>query len=182
MNANAPSLKMRFGAPKPLVIWAQLHAAGSNLAVCWFGENTPFKSRTLAPCASPASFCRSPPHLRSAYSRTLPCFCVFMIQDGKSFATFGKRNLGTTCACHRAHLDPFVVAEVLLVEREHVIGPLRRSIVTRTVLLAPRHLFEVRRATGAHPVRHHRPPCPRLLGQALAPAVILLQADECCTM
>ena len=25
--------RMRFGAPKPLVIWAQLHAAGSNLAV-----------------------------------------------------------------------------------------------------------------------------------------------------
>jgi hypothetical protein len=25
---------MRFGAPEPLVIWAQLHAAGSNLAVC----------------------------------------------------------------------------------------------------------------------------------------------------
>ena len=25
---------MRVGAPKPLVIWAQLHAAGSNLAVC----------------------------------------------------------------------------------------------------------------------------------------------------
>jgi hypothetical protein len=23
---------MRFGAPEPLVIWAQLHAAGSNLA------------------------------------------------------------------------------------------------------------------------------------------------------
>ena len=23
-----------FGAPEPLVIWAQLHAAGSNLAVC----------------------------------------------------------------------------------------------------------------------------------------------------
>ena len=26
--------RMRFGAPKPLVIWAQLHEAGSNLAVC----------------------------------------------------------------------------------------------------------------------------------------------------
>jgi hypothetical protein len=25
---------MRFGAPEPLVIWAQLHVAGSNLAVC----------------------------------------------------------------------------------------------------------------------------------------------------
>ena len=25
--------RMRFGAPKPLVIWTQLHAAGSNLAV-----------------------------------------------------------------------------------------------------------------------------------------------------
>ena len=25
---------MRFGAPKLLVIWAQLHAVGSNLAVC----------------------------------------------------------------------------------------------------------------------------------------------------
>ena len=30
----ASSLKTRFGAPEPLVIWAQLHAAGSNLAVC----------------------------------------------------------------------------------------------------------------------------------------------------
>ena len=27
------SLKMRFGAPEPLGIWAQLRAAGSNLAV-----------------------------------------------------------------------------------------------------------------------------------------------------
>ena len=27
-------LKTRFGAPEPLVIWAQLHAAVSNLAVC----------------------------------------------------------------------------------------------------------------------------------------------------
>ena len=53
-------------------------------------------------------------------------------------------------------------------EREHVLDPLRRSIVARTVLLSPRHLFKVRRATGAHPVRHQRPPCPRLLGQGRA--------------
>jgi hypothetical protein len=32
---NVPPLKiMRFGVPEPLVIWDQLHAAGSNLAVC----------------------------------------------------------------------------------------------------------------------------------------------------
>jgi hypothetical protein len=29
-----PPLKTRFGAPEPLVLWAQLHASGSNLAVC----------------------------------------------------------------------------------------------------------------------------------------------------
>ena len=75
-----------------------------------------------------------------------------------------------------AHLYPLVVEEVLLVVREHVVGPLRRSIVAHTVLLAPRHLLEVRRATGAHPVRHHRPPCPSLLGQGLTPAVVFLQA------
>jgi hypothetical protein len=34
LNVIVPSLKTRFGAPEPLVIWAQLHAAGSNLAVC----------------------------------------------------------------------------------------------------------------------------------------------------
>jgi len=34
LNVIVPSLKMRFGAPEPLVIWAQLHAAGSDLAVC----------------------------------------------------------------------------------------------------------------------------------------------------
>ena len=34
LNVIASSLKTRFGAPEPLVIWAQLHAAGSNLAVC----------------------------------------------------------------------------------------------------------------------------------------------------
>ena len=31
--ASGRSLKMRFGAPEPLGIWAQLRAAGSNLAV-----------------------------------------------------------------------------------------------------------------------------------------------------
>ena len=31
---NVTPLKMRFGAPESLVIWGQLHAAGSNLAVC----------------------------------------------------------------------------------------------------------------------------------------------------
>ena len=34
LNVIVPSLKTRFGAPEPLVIWAQLRAAGSNLAVC----------------------------------------------------------------------------------------------------------------------------------------------------
>jgi hypothetical protein len=34
LTVIVPSLKTRFGAPEPLVIWAQLHAAGSNLAVC----------------------------------------------------------------------------------------------------------------------------------------------------
>ena len=34
LNVIVPSLKTRFGAPEPLVIWAQLHAAGSNLAAC----------------------------------------------------------------------------------------------------------------------------------------------------
>ena len=34
LNVIVPSLKTRFGAPEPLVIWAQLHAAGSNLGVC----------------------------------------------------------------------------------------------------------------------------------------------------
>jgi hypothetical protein len=34
LNVIVPSLKTRFGAPEPLVIWAQLYAAGSNLAVC----------------------------------------------------------------------------------------------------------------------------------------------------
>ena len=34
LNVIASSLKTRFGAPEPLVVWAQLHAAGSNLAVC----------------------------------------------------------------------------------------------------------------------------------------------------
>ena len=35
LNVVVPSLKTRFGAPEPLVIWAQLHATGSNLAaVC----------------------------------------------------------------------------------------------------------------------------------------------------
>ena len=34
LNVIVPSLKTRSGAPEPLVIWAQLHAAGSNLAVC----------------------------------------------------------------------------------------------------------------------------------------------------
>ena len=34
LNVIASSLKTRFGAPEPLVIWAQLYAAGSNLAVC----------------------------------------------------------------------------------------------------------------------------------------------------
>ena len=29
-----PSPKTAFWAPEPLVIWAQLHAAGSNLALC----------------------------------------------------------------------------------------------------------------------------------------------------
>ena len=33
-NVFVPSLKTRVAAPVPLVIWAQLHAAGSNLAVC----------------------------------------------------------------------------------------------------------------------------------------------------
>jgi hypothetical protein len=32
--ASSLNLKTRFRAPEPLVIWAQLHAAGSNLAVC----------------------------------------------------------------------------------------------------------------------------------------------------
>ena len=34
LNVIVPSLKTRFEAPDSLVIWAQLHAAGSNLAVC----------------------------------------------------------------------------------------------------------------------------------------------------
>ena len=33
-NVIVPSLKTRFEAPEPLVIWVQLLAAGSNLAVC----------------------------------------------------------------------------------------------------------------------------------------------------
>ena len=72
--------------------------------------------------------------------------------------------------------NPLSLRKFSSVEREHVLGPLRRSIVARAVLLATRHLFKVRRATGAHPVRHHRLPCPSLLCQSLAPAVILLQA------
>ena len=60
-------------------------------------------------------------------------------------------------------------------EREHVLDPLRRSIVARTVLLAPRHLFKVRRATGAHPVRHQRPPS-HVFSARVAPAVVLLHA------
>ena len=38
LNVIASSLKTRFGAPEPLLIWAQLHAVGSNLAVCLRAE------------------------------------------------------------------------------------------------------------------------------------------------
>ena len=34
LDEHGSSLKVRFGGPSPLFIWAQLHELGSNLAVC----------------------------------------------------------------------------------------------------------------------------------------------------
>ena len=49
--------------------------------------------RLLAPCASPACFCRSP-HLQCACWRTLPRSCEFFSSDGKSLGTFWKLDVG----------------------------------------------------------------------------------------